>query len=72
MDVHEILEAVKAGTISVEEAEAYFRRKPFEDLPRKCCAIRHCWKSMGWNFRSLFPDERPHSSCFLDSTKWLS
>ena len=32
MDVHEILEAVKTGTMTVEKAEAYFRRKPFEDL----------------------------------------
>ncbi|MCR4764762.1 MAG: nickel pincer cofactor biosynthesis protein LarB [Bacteroidaceae bacterium] len=32
MEVHEILAAVKLGTVTVEEAEAYFRRKPFEDL----------------------------------------
>lgn len=32
MDSHEVLNAVKSGTMSVEEAEAYFRRKPFEDL----------------------------------------
>ncbi len=32
MEVHEILKAVKTGTITVEEAEAYLRRKPFEDL----------------------------------------
>ena len=32
MDAHIVLEAVKAGTMSVKEAEAYFRRKPFEDL----------------------------------------
>ena len=32
MDANEVLKAVKAGTMSVEEAEAFFRRKPFEDL----------------------------------------
>ncbi len=32
MEVHEILKAVKTGTITAEEAEAYLRRKPFEDL----------------------------------------
>lgn len=32
METHEILEKVKNGQISVEEAEAYFKRQPFEEL----------------------------------------
>ena len=32
MDTRELLEQVKNGTVSVEEAEAYFRKKPFEDM----------------------------------------
>lgn len=32
MEVREILEQVKAGTISVEEAEQYFKKQPFEEL----------------------------------------
>ncbi len=32
MTAHKVLEAVRTGKMSVEEAEAYFRRKPFEDL----------------------------------------
>lgn len=32
MNANEVLKAVKDGTLSVEEAEAYFRRQPFEDL----------------------------------------
>lgn len=32
MDVKEMLEQVKSGGISVEEAEKYFKRKPFEEL----------------------------------------
>ena len=32
MEAKEILEQVKDGTISVEEAERYFRRQPFEEL----------------------------------------
>ena len=32
MDSKDILEKVRAGEMSVAEAEAYFRRKPFEDL----------------------------------------
>jgi hypothetical protein len=32
MDTREILEQVKNGVISVEEAEKYFKRKPFEEL----------------------------------------
>lgn len=32
MDTRELLEKVKAGTISVEEAEKYFRREPIEDM----------------------------------------
>lgn len=32
MDSREILEKVRAGEMSVAEAEAFFRRKPFEDL----------------------------------------
>lgn len=31
MDAREILEQVKAGALSVEEAEGYFRRQPFEE-----------------------------------------
>lgn len=32
MEVREILEKVKAGTVSVEEAEQFFKKKPFEEL----------------------------------------
>ena len=32
METREILEQVRRGTLSVEEAEGYFRRKPIEDL----------------------------------------
>lgn len=32
MDVKEILEQVKSGEVSVEEAEKYFKRQPFEEL----------------------------------------
>ena len=32
MDTREILELVKSGSMSIEEAEAHFRRQPFEDL----------------------------------------
>jgi NCAIR mutase (PurE)-related protein len=32
METREILEQVKSGTMSVEEAEGHFRRQPFEDL----------------------------------------
>lgn len=32
MDAKEILQRVKDGTLSVEEAEGYFRRAPFEEL----------------------------------------
>lgn len=32
MEIREVLEKVKAGTISVEEAEKYFKKKPFEEL----------------------------------------
>ncbi|MGN0332266.1 MAG: nickel pincer cofactor biosynthesis protein LarB [Lachnospiraceae bacterium] len=32
MDTHEILEKVKNGEISIEEAEGYLRRQPFEEL----------------------------------------
>ena len=32
MEAHEILERVRQGTLSVEEAEGYLRRKPIEDL----------------------------------------
>jgi hypothetical protein len=32
MDTREILEQVKNGVISVEEAEKYFKRQPFEEL----------------------------------------
>lgn len=32
MEAHEILEQVKNGQISVEEAEQYFRREPFEEM----------------------------------------
>lgn len=32
MEAREILEQVKAGNISIEEAEKYFRKKPFEEL----------------------------------------
>ncbi len=32
METRDILEKLRAGEISVDEAEAFFRRKPFEDL----------------------------------------
>lgn len=32
MEAHEVLEKVRQGEISVKEAEAYFRRQPFEDM----------------------------------------
>ncbi len=32
MELHGILEQVKQGTVSIEEAEAILRRQPFEDL----------------------------------------
>ena len=32
MEAREILEKVKNGEVSIEEAEGYFRRKPFEEM----------------------------------------
>ncbi len=32
METHEILEKVKSGEVSIEDAEKYFKRKPFEDM----------------------------------------
>lgn len=32
MEAHEILEKVRIGEISIEEAENYFRREPFEEM----------------------------------------
>lgn len=32
MEAREVLEKVKSGDISIDEAEKYFRREPFEDL----------------------------------------
>ena len=32
MEAREVLEQVKAGSISIEEAEKYFRKQPFEEL----------------------------------------
>lgn len=32
MEAREILEQVKAGTISIEEAERYFKKQPFEEM----------------------------------------
>ena len=32
METREILERVREGTLTVEEAESYFRRKPIQDL----------------------------------------
>lgn len=32
MDTHELLEKVKSGEVSIEEAEHYFQREPFEEL----------------------------------------
>lgn len=32
METHEILEQVKSGKISVEDAEKYFRKQPFEEM----------------------------------------
>ena len=32
METREVLRRVKEGTISLEEAERYFRREPFEEM----------------------------------------
>lgn len=32
MEIHEMLEQVKSGKISVEEAEAFLKKKPFEEM----------------------------------------
>ena len=32
MEAHEVLQKVKSGEISVEEAEQFFRREPFEEM----------------------------------------
>lgn len=32
METHELLEKVKNGEVTIEEAEKYFRKKPFEDM----------------------------------------
>ena len=32
MEAREVLEQVKSGTLSVEEAEKYFRRQPYEEM----------------------------------------
>ena len=32
METREILELVRSGAMSVEEAEGHFRRQPFEDM----------------------------------------
>ena len=32
MEAREVLEQVKAGNISIEEAEKYFKKQPFEEL----------------------------------------
>ena len=32
MEVRELLEQVKSGKVSVDEAEKYFKRQPFEEL----------------------------------------
>ena len=32
MEAREVLERLKAGDISVEEAEGFFKRQPFEDM----------------------------------------
>lgn len=32
MEIQEILEKVKNGAMSVEEAEGFLRRKPFEEM----------------------------------------
>ena len=32
MEAHEVLEKVSRGEMSVGEAEAFFRREPFEDM----------------------------------------
>lgn len=36
MDAREVLEKVKRGELSVEEAERYFAKKPFEDMGIAC------------------------------------
>ena len=32
MEIQELLEQVKAGTLSIEEAKQYLRKEPFEEL----------------------------------------
>ena len=32
MEAHEVLQKVKSGEISVEDAEQFFRREPFEEM----------------------------------------
>ena len=32
METRELLEQVKSGKISIEEAESYFKREPFEEM----------------------------------------
>ena len=32
MEAREVLEQVKSGTLTVEEAEKYFRRQPYEEM----------------------------------------
>ena len=32
MEAREVLEQVKSGTLTVEEAERYFRRQPYEEM----------------------------------------
>ena len=32
MDIHEMLEQVKSGSLSIDEAEKYLKRQPFEEM----------------------------------------
>ena len=32
MEAHEVLEQVKSGKMTVEEAEQFFKREPFEEM----------------------------------------
>ena len=42
MEIQEILEKVKNGAMSVEEAEGFLRREPFEEAMRNWICIARC------------------------------
>ena len=53
MDTREILEKVKTGEISVEDAESYFRREPFAEM-------EYAKLDTHRKTRSGFPEVREH------------